>query len=58
MNTQVPLIPIAPIATFGRIDASGRGSRRLYWSFADSTGSPVDALGVRSEEGVALRATS
>lgn len=27
------------------------------WGFADTTGSLVDALGVRSEEGVALRAT-
>lgn len=27
------------------------------WSFADTTGSLVDALGVRSDEGVALRAT-
>jgi peroxiredoxin (alkyl hydroperoxide reductase subunit C) len=27
------------------------------WQFADTTGSLVDALGVRSEEGVALRAT-
>ena len=27
------------------------------WGFADTTGSLVDALGVRSDEGVALRAT-
>lgn len=27
------------------------------WQFADSTGSLVDGLGIRSEEGVALRAT-
>ena len=27
------------------------------WSFADTQGTLVDALGVRSEEGVALRAT-
>jgi len=27
------------------------------WSFADTTGSLVDGLGIRSEEGVALRAT-
>ena len=27
------------------------------WSFADTTGSLIDALGIRSEEGVALRAT-
>ena len=27
------------------------------WSFADTTGSLVDMLGIRSEEGVALRAT-
>ena len=28
-----------------------------HWSFADTTGSLVDMLGIRSEEGVALRAT-
>ena len=28
-----------------------------HWSFADTTGSLVDALGIRSDEGVALRAT-
>ena len=28
-----------------------------HWSFADTTGSLVDALGIRSEDGVALRAT-
>ena len=28
-----------------------------HWQFADSTGSLVDGLGIRSEEGVALRAT-
>ncbi|MBA4801775.1 MULTISPECIES: peroxiredoxin [Euryhalocaulis] len=27
------------------------------WSFADTTGSLIDALGIRSEEGVPLRAT-
>jgi len=27
------------------------------WSFSDTTGSLIDGLGVRSEEGVALRAT-
>ena len=32
-------------------------ARLNHWSFADTTGSLVDALGVRSEEGVALRAT-
>ncbi len=32
-------------------------SKLNHWSFADTTGSLVDALGVRSEEGVALRAT-
>ena len=31
---------------------------KLYqWSFADTQGTLVDALGIRSEEGVALRAT-
>ena len=28
-----------------------------HWQFADTTGSLVDGLGIRSEEGVALRAT-
>ena len=28
-----------------------------HWSFADTTGSLVDMLGIRSEEGVSLRAT-
>ena len=28
-----------------------------HWSFADTTGSLVDMLGIRSKEGVALRAT-
>ena len=28
-----------------------------HWSFADTTGSLVDMLGIRSEQGVALRAT-
>lgn len=32
-------------------------ARLNQWGFADTTGSLVDALGVRSEEGVALRAT-
>ncbi len=32
-------------------------ARLNHWSFADTTGSLVDALGVRSGEGVALRAT-
>ena len=32
-------------------------ARLNHWSFADITGSLVDALGVRSDEGVALRAT-
>ena len=28
-----------------------------HWSFADTTGSLVDMLGIRSDEGVSLRAT-
>ena len=28
-----------------------------HWAFADTTGSLVDKLGIRSDEGVALRAT-
>ena len=28
-----------------------------HWSFADTTGSLIDMLGIRSDEGVALRAT-
>ena len=28
-----------------------------HWAFADTTGSLVDMLGIRSDEGVALRAT-
>jgi alkyl hydroperoxide reductase subunit AhpC len=32
-------------------------SKLAQWSFADTTGSLVDGLGIRSDEGVALRAT-